>query len=131
MPHRSSAIQNQPLQRFREKVLRLNFGCPHIVEQSQIDGANRSAELLGSVAGATLPALIPVVTLFLGIVVLGETAGAGEFASAILVTSGLALILVGKPMMRRLSRHLPCVLIEERHPLGNNAAKIRYRKFRL
>lgn len=64
---------------------------------------NRSAELLGSVAGATLPALIPVVTLGLGVFVLGETAGSGEVASAILVTIGLALILVGQPAMRWLS----------------------------
>jgi len=56
---------------------------------------NRSAELLGSVAGATLPALIPVVTLGLGVALLGESAGVGELASAILVTMGLALILVG------------------------------------
>ncbi len=66
---------------------------------------NRSAELLGPAAGATLPALIPVVTLGLSVVVLGETAGAGEFASAMLVTLGLALILVGKPMMRWFSSH--------------------------
>lgn len=64
---------------------------------------NRSAELLGPVAGATLPALIPVVTLGLGAVVLGETAGSGQIASAILVTTGLALILVGKSAMRWLS----------------------------
>lgn len=67
---------------------------------------NRSAELLGPVAGATLPALIPVVTLGLGVVVLGETARAGEAASAILVTMGLALILVGEPGMRWLSNHI-------------------------
>lgn len=79
---------------------------------------NRSAELLGPVAGATLPALIPVVTLGLGVVVLGETAGAGEFASAILVTMGLALILVGKPTMRWLSNHISRGFIAKRHPLG-------------
>lgn len=61
----------------------------------------RSAELLGPVAGATLPALIPVVTLGLGIVVLGETAGMDELISAVIVTIGLALILVGKSPPRR------------------------------
>lgn len=68
---------------------------------------NRSAELLGAVAGATLPALIPVVTLSLGASFLGETAGSGEFGSAILVTLGLALILVGKPAMRWLQNNIP------------------------
>jgi len=68
---------------------------------------NRSAELLGPVAGATLPALIPVVTLGLGVVVLGETAGADETSSAIMVTIGLALILVGKGAVRWLSSHIP------------------------
>ncbi|MEP5761563.1 MAG: DMT family transporter [Litoreibacter sp.] len=79
---------------------------------------NRSAELLGPVAGATLPALIPVVTLGLGVVVLGETAGEGEFASAILVTMGLALILVGKPTMRWLSSHIPRGFIDKRYTRG-------------
>lgn len=68
---------------------------------------NRSAELLGAVAGATLPALIPVVTLGLGVVVLGETVGAEEFASAIVVTIGLALILVGRAAVRRFPSQLP------------------------
>lgn len=61
---------------------------------------NRSAELLGPVAGATLPALIPVVTLGFGVAFLGETVRAGEIISALLVTLGLALILVGKPLIR-------------------------------
>lgn len=63
---------------------------------------NRSNELLGPLAGATLPALIPVVTLGLGSFVLGETADPGQVVSAVLVTLGLVLILVGKPAMRRL-----------------------------
>lgn len=67
---------------------------------------NRSAELLGPVAGATLPALIPVVTLGLGVVILGETAGADEFGSAIMVTIGLALILVGRSVARRFSSRI-------------------------
>jgi drug/metabolite transporter (DMT)-like permease len=65
---------------------------------------NRSAELLGAIAGATLPALIPVVTLGLGILILGESAGAGEAVSAGLVTLGLALILLGKSAMRWLQK---------------------------
>lgn len=74
-----------------------------LVSVAAIYAFNRSAELLGPVAGATLPALIPVVTLGLGTLALGETAGAGEVASAILVTAGLALILVGKPAARWIS----------------------------
>lgn len=57
---------------------------------------NRSAELLGPVAGATLPALIPVATLWLGMAVLGEQAGGAEIASAALTGAGVALILVGR-----------------------------------
>lgn len=68
---------------------------------------NRSAELLGSVAGATLPALIPVVTLGLGVFFLGETAGSGEINSAVLVTLGLVFILVGNPVIRWLQNHIP------------------------
>ncbi len=68
---------------------------------------NRSAELLGAVAGATLPALIPVVTLGLGAVILGESAGPDEIASAALVTVGLALILVGIPATRWLLSRIP------------------------
>lgn len=67
---------------------------------------NRSAELLGSVAGATLPALIPVVTLGLGVALLGESAGVGELASAILVTLGLTLILMGDLVVSWLREHI-------------------------
>ncbi len=79
---------------------------------------NRSAELLGPVTGATLPALIPVVTLGLGRLVLGETTGSGEIVSAILVTMGLALILVGRPAMRWLSTHILRGLNRKGHSLG-------------
>ncbi|HAT87038.1 MAG TPA: EamA/RhaT family transporter [Rhizobiales bacterium] len=65
---------------------------------------NRSTELLGPTDGASLPALIPVATLSLGVLILNETAGADRVASAILVTVGLALILVGPPAMRWLSK---------------------------
>lgn len=52
---------------------------------------NRSAEQLGPTAGATLPALIPVVTLGLGTVVLGETIGNMGITSAILIGAGVAM----------------------------------------
>lgn len=79
---------------------------------------NRSAELLGPVAGATLPALIPVVTLGLGIAVLGETAGAGEVVAALLVTMGLVLILAGTPALRAISTHVLRGLGREGQSLG-------------
>jgi drug/metabolite transporter (DMT)-like permease len=63
---------------------------------------NRSAELLGPVTGATLPALIPVVTLGLGVVMLGETVGTEEVVSAGLIGAGVALILAGHAPARRL-----------------------------
>lgn len=75
---------------------------------------NRSAELLGSVAGATLPALIPVVTLGLGVTVLDETATSSEISSAILIALGLALILVGKPIILWLSNRIPSSFIGKR-----------------
>ncbi|MAQ82760.1 MAG: hypothetical protein CMH12_05950 [Maritimibacter sp.] len=61
---------------------------------------NRSAEVLGPVAGASLPALIPVATLGLGVVVLGEPAGRGTVIAAVLLTAGLVMILVGRPGRR-------------------------------
>ena len=64
---------------------------------------NRSAELLGPVAGATLPALIPVATLGLGVLVLGEVAGPLSLGSAGLVAAGLALILVGPRVIGRIT----------------------------
>lgn len=56
---------------------------------------NRSAELLGPVIGATLPALIPLTTLGIGIIVLHEPAGAGEITVAAAIGIGVALILAG------------------------------------
>ena len=60
---------------------------------------NRSAELLGPIAGATLPALIPVATVGLGFIVLGEVAGPLSLGSAGLIAAGLALILIGPRMI--------------------------------
>lgn len=56
---------------------------------------NRSAELLGPIAGSTLPALIPLVSLILGAFFLGEEAGMGQLGSAILIGAGVAMILAG------------------------------------
>ena len=71
---------------------------------------NRSVELLGSVTGAALPALIPVVTLGFGHAVLGEEVGIHAVFSAALVTIGLGLILIGKPAMGWFSHHIARVL---------------------
>ena len=54
---------------------------------------NRSAEILGPVNGATLPALIPLVTLGLGAAILNEPAGVEEMTIAIIIGIGVALIL--------------------------------------
>ena len=62
---------------------------------------NRSAECLGPVTGAVLPALIPVVTLGLGVIALGERVNLGALVSALVVTAGLALILAGKAILER------------------------------
>lgn len=66
-----------------------------LVSTITIFAFNRSAELLGPVTGATLPALIPVVTLLLASVFLGEAAGLAEIATAALIAGGVALILGG------------------------------------
>lgn len=57
---------------------------------------NRSAELLGSVIGSTLPALIPLVTLILGAVVLAEPFQGRELITAVVIGLGVALILTGR-----------------------------------
>jgi drug/metabolite transporter (DMT)-like permease len=62
---------------------------------------NRSAECLGPVAGAVLPALIPVVTFGLGVIALGESANLRAFTATLMVTAGLSLILIGKAILRR------------------------------
>jgi len=54
---------------------------------------NRSIELLGLETGAVLPALIPLVSLILGAIFLGEFAGRGQFLSALIIGLGVALIL--------------------------------------
>lgn len=65
---------------------------------------NRSSELLGPIAGAALPALIPLVTVGLGLLVLGEPAGTREMQAAGLTGAGVALILAGHGTVRRLWR---------------------------
>lgn len=67
---------------------------------------NRSGELLGRVAGATLPALIPVVTLALAGLFLGESIDLAEFAAAAAISAGVALILIGKPLSDKIRRSL-------------------------
>lgn len=54
---------------------------------------NRSTELLGLRVAATLPALIPVVTLVLATLVLGEQARATEILAALITGCGVALVL--------------------------------------
>lgn len=54
---------------------------------------NRSAEILGTIVGVTLPALIPLVTLGLSAATLNEPARAGEMIIAIIIGIGVALIL--------------------------------------
>lgn len=63
---------------------------------------NRSAELLGAVVGSTLPALIPLVTLLLGGLFLGEPLRLNEVTIALTIGGGVALILA-----RRQSRSDP------------------------
>lgn len=70
-----------------------------LVSVVAVYGFNRSAECLGPVAGAVLPALIPVMTLVLGAIVLNEIVTLYEVMSAFLVTAGLTLILIGPPIM--------------------------------
>lgn len=55
---------------------------------------NRSAELLGPVTGAALPALIPLVTLIIGALILNDPMGVGEVTAAITIGVGVALILM-------------------------------------
>lgn len=82
-----------------------------LVSIAAVFAFNRSAELLGPVTGATLPALIPLATLILGALLLDEAAGIEEIASAALIGSGVAMILAGgmfrragqEPAPRRLS----------------------------
>lgn len=54
---------------------------------------SRSAELLGPVAGSSLPALIPVVTLGLEVLVMGHLPPVSNLVAACLVTAGIALVL--------------------------------------
>ncbi|NVJ90324.1 MAG: DMT family transporter [Methylocystaceae bacterium] len=56
---------------------------------------NRSVELLGPIIGASLPGLIPLLTLILSFVILQETAGFDEITTAIVTGLGVTLILAG------------------------------------
>jgi drug/metabolite transporter (DMT)-like permease len=63
---------------------------------------SRSAELLGPVVGTSLPALIPVVTLALDVLVLRQTPSQGELVGACLVTLGIVFILIGQKLAEAL-----------------------------
>ncbi|MBO1324995.1 DMT family transporter [Acetobacter sp. TBRC 12305] len=68
---------------------------------------NRSAELLGPIAGATLPALVPLVTLMIGALTLHEQAGGAEYFSAVLVGLGVAGVLVSRVLARGRPKTVP------------------------
>lgn len=57
---------------------------------------SRSVELLGPVMGASLPALIPVVTAALGAAFLGDRPSGAELAAMLLLCWGIMMILSGK-----------------------------------
>lgn len=80
---------------FADVVMQAGFQG-FLVSVVAIYAFNRSAELLGPATGATLPALIPVVTLVLGVMILGEVAGTTQVMAASLVGLGVALILAGR-----------------------------------
>lgn len=54
---------------------------------------SRSTEILGLAVAGTLPALIPLVSLTLGYVFLGEAAGVGELIVALVVGVGVTVVL--------------------------------------
>jgi drug/metabolite transporter (DMT)-like permease len=64
-----------------------------LVSLAAVYAFSRSIELLGLTIGAALPALIPLVSLGLGFVFLGEQAGYGELLIASVIGLGVALIL--------------------------------------
>lgn len=64
-----------------------------LVSLAAVYAFSRSIELLGLTIGAALPALIPLVSLGLGFVFLGEPAGVGELLTASVIGLGVALIL--------------------------------------
>jgi drug/metabolite transporter (DMT)-like permease len=76
------------LQGFYQGVLTSAFG---------VFAFNRAVVLLGTAAGAALSALIPVITLFLALVLLGEVPGFADTLAALLISVGvLALNRKGK-----------------------------------
>lgn len=62
---------------------------------------NRSAEHLGPIVGATLPALIPLTTLGLGYFLLGEQAAPRQLVAAIAIGGGVVLTLARPESMLR------------------------------
>ena len=68
------------LQGFYQGVLTSAFG---------VFAFNRAVVLLGTAAGAALSALIPVATLVLGLLLLGEVPGWTDTAAALLISLGV------------------------------------------
>jgi drug/metabolite transporter (DMT)-like permease len=65
-----------------------------LVSVVAVFGFNRSTELLGPTIGATLPALIPLVTIALSALLLDDSLTADEFVAAALVGMGVATLHV-------------------------------------
>ncbi|KZL20132.1 EamA-like transporter family protein [Pseudovibrio axinellae] len=102
----------------RDILLQLGFQGV-LVSVVAVYSFNRSAELLGPVMGATLPALIPIATLGIGAVVLHEPAGTGEITVATTIGLGVALILIGrKPKFKE-----KAILQEAQPPLKASSPK--------
>ncbi|WP_226911392.1 DMT family transporter [Gallaecimonas mangrovi] len=68
----------------------------------------RSVELLGRVAGTSLPALIPVVTLGLSVLILGDKPHLPEILGACLVTLGIATVIAGPKLASILEARRSC-----------------------
>ncbi len=99
-----SALAYLPIYVFALPKRILHAPLPDILLQAGFQGVlvsvlavyafNRSTELLGALIGSTLPALIPLVTLVLGTVFLGEPLRPRELIIALVIGAGVALILI-------------------------------------
>ncbi len=88
----------------------------------------RSAELLGPVAGTSLPALIPVATLALESAVLRQAPPPGEACAAGLVAFGIGAILAGRHADGLLHRSARCGSAEEAGDRGGDRAGAFHRR---
>lgn len=75
-----------------------------LVSLAAVYAFSRSIELLGLTIGAALPALIPLVSLGLGFVFLGEQAGYEELLTASVIGLGVALILIATSPVSKAGR---------------------------